>query len=559
MKYRVQLLPGFVLLLALLATPALTFAQSVEGDVELLDTCTVEDKNGITHTFPKESSPSSYLAICALAKAVETGLLSSVQYDEFPGFGLFVEGINGTIAGGDEFWALWKNGGFADCGVECLSLSEGDTVSFILSSFEGEERGSSVVLHITALLQTLGSTPPAPSGGKQRPPPTFGVPAALAFLSEQQRADGSFGPDVMTDWAAIALASAGPSRTRDLVRLYLLTYTPSLSSITDYERHAMALMALSINPYTGASTNYITPIVEAFDGTQIGEQSLVNDDIFALFPLSKAGYSGADEVIQKTVAFIVSTQKPNGSWEESIDLTASAIQALSQFTSIADVNASVAKARTYLHDAQDTTGGWKNSFSTSWALQAVHALGEPLTSWTPDKLSPLHFLGTLQLSDGGLEPTSTDVATRVWATSYAIPAALGKPWRDILQAFPKPSLTATNEVGVVAGAATSTDSTNSQQASSEQATLTISINPSAIETVVTPSAPTSISPSPSPQQIQVATSSEQATTTTETAIQPQTQVAAIAETINSPFNEIWIWFSGLILVLCGAFVFLRRS
>ena len=62
-------------------------------------------------------------------------------------------------------------------------------------------------------------------------------------------------------------------------------------SVTDYERHAMALMTLGINPYNGTSVNYIQKIVDSFDGNQIGDPSLINDDVFAIFPLVKSGYS----------------------------------------------------------------------------------------------------------------------------------------------------------------------------------------------------------------------------------------------------------------------------
>ena len=36
------------------------------------------------------------------------------------------------------------------------------------------------------------------------------------------------------------------------------------STVTDNERHAMALMSLGINPYSGTSVNYIKKIVDSF-------------------------------------------------------------------------------------------------------------------------------------------------------------------------------------------------------------------------------------------------------------------------------------------------------
>jgi hypothetical protein len=208
--------------------------------------------------------------------------------------------------------------------------------------------------------------------------------------------------------------------------------------VTDYERHAMALEALGINPYTGTSVDYISPIVSAFDGTQIGDVHLDNDDIFALFPLLAAGYRSSDVVIAKTVAFILSAQSANGSWDNSTDMTAAGVEALSQVRDLPGVSGAIANAEKYLHSAEQANGGFGNSFSTSWALQAISALGEAPSAWAPSGLSPLSYLTSQQSADGGLESSSA-VQTRVWATAYAIPAALGKSWSALLQSFPKPA------------------------------------------------------------------------------------------------------------------------
>ena len=49
---------------------------------------------------------------------------------------------------------------------------------------------------------------------------------------------------------------------------------------------------------------------------------------------------------------------------------------------------------------------------------------------------------SLQQNDGGIEPVTADESTRVWATAYAIPAALGKTWTAILSSFPRPAVSA---------------------------------------------------------------------------------------------------------------------
>src|SRR3989344_5347325 len=269
--------------------------------------------------------------------------------------------------------------------------------------------------------------------------PQFSVPRALAYLSALQATDGSIANPLVSDWAALAFAASDPGIAKSKLRNYLLASSATPSSVTDYERRAMALMALGINPYNGTSRDYITPIVNAFDGTQIGSASLVNDDVFAIFPLLRAGYSTSDTIIQKTAAFIVSKQLSNGSWENSVDFTAATVQALAELTSQPGVSDALTNAKSYLHTQQQTNGGFGNNFSTSWTLQAIAGFGESDSSWTVNGKTGLDLLATLQQADGGVDLTSVSAENRMWATTYAIPAALGKTWISLLSDFSKPT------------------------------------------------------------------------------------------------------------------------
>ncbi|NQV88528.1 MAG: terpene cyclase/mutase family protein [Parcubacteria group bacterium] len=261
---------------------------------------------------------------------------------------------------------------------------------------------------------------------------------AFQFLLDNQKSDGSFGYSLYTDWAAIAFALGSQNSGKEKIINYLKCASDTSANITDYERHAMALMALGINPYSGTSVNYIQKIVNSFDGNQIGDVSLVNDDVFAIFPLIKAGYSSGDPIIQKIVAYIISKQNSDGSWVGGIDMTAATIQALSMTPSISGVNQALDNARTYLSTGQQSNGGFGSSFSTSWALQAIASLGESGTNWLKNNNNPYDYLYSTQQSDGGLEALSQDINTRLWATVYAIPASLNKPWSVILSSFSKP-------------------------------------------------------------------------------------------------------------------------
>ncbi len=276
------------------------------------------------------------------------------------------------------------------------------------------------------------------NGGQPDSPINYiNAQTAMEFLAEAQRDNGSILNDpIFTDWTAIAASAfGGGTPLKQNITHYLLTDPSPLSGINetaDYERRAMALLALGVNPYNGTPTNYIQKILDAFDGVQFGNADLFNDDIFALFPLLHAGYTTSDAEITAPVAFILSKQETNGSWG-SVDLTAAAIQALAPVSARPGVSDALTKAKTYLKNAQTNDGGFENTDSTSWTLQAIASLGEPETAWRKNGKAPNDFLASQQQADGGIGQADLPQTMRVWSTAYAIPAAMGKPWHAILQ------------------------------------------------------------------------------------------------------------------------------
>lgn len=269
---------------------------------------------------------------------------------------------------------------------------------------------------------------------------------AIQFLIANQNDDGSFGKGALfTDWAAIAFGAYDKENLAgEKIRDYLLEDISPGTFLTDYERRAMALMSLSINPYVGTKTNYIKKISDGFDGIQFGNPNLVNDDIFALLVLLHAGYEVSEDIIAKTVAFILSYQQENGSFG-SVDMTAAAVQMLTLVSSQEDVSAALLSAKEYLENQQENSGGFGNVYSTSWVMQAMTALGESNTSWVRNNNTPGDYLYSEQAEDGGVEELDTNMDNRIWATAYAIPASLQKSWDDILQDFTRPVV-----LGVVA-------------------------------------------------------------------------------------------------------------
>src|SRR3989344_265394 len=290
--------------------PITTSAETIPT-ISMTDSCTVTDTDGESHSFSGQ-----YLGICALAAAKDQGAVSSYTLQNFS-FGLFLQSLNGTTPGATQFWSISQNDAESMVGLSDMTISSGDFLSFQLTDWsDGSTVGAPVQFSIGALTSAASGADPGSSssgGGAYLQGRAFDTPAALEFLSSKQNDDGSFASALLTDWAAIAFGSANDpvcneacSATRQKLRMYLFGAKPELSSITDYERHAMALIALGINPYSETSMDYVTPIVDAFDGTQIGNPSLVNDDIFAVFPLLHAGYSRTNGMMEAVVSFILS-------------------------------------------------------------------------------------------------------------------------------------------------------------------------------------------------------------------------------------------------------------
>jgi hypothetical protein len=407
---------------------------------------------------------------------------------------------------------------------------------------------------------------------------TFDIPLALKFLSALQNTDGSFGSGdspLITDWTAIAFAAADPGTAKTNLYKYFLTAAPAMTSVTDYERHAMALEAMGINPYSGTPVNYIAPIVTAFDGTQIGDPSLDNDDIFALFPLLHAGYNSSDTIIQKTAAFVLSRETADGSWDESPDMTAAAIDALGPLYDIAGINNALGKAVGYLKSTQQRDGGWSNIDSTSWAQTAINGIVAAQTpgfqtesAWTsPTGYYPTDALAGAQQTDGGVQSVSQPSDTRVWSTSYAVVAAAGKDWAALLQSFSKPVVSSGSGGSAVTTAATTTASTT---ATSTATTTAQAATTSTSEMTTTPAPdPVAAISEPTPPAVHTARTSRTSAPSI-TAVAPaspatstsraQNQVAAAA---TAPSSSYMKWLLALILLLLigviASFGLKRRS
>src|SRR3989344_1460611 len=373
----------------------------IEGHIDVPAACTVIDTDGASHDYLAASS-TAYIGICALAAAKNDALISDFQATNFS-FGLFVTSVAGVTADpSSQYWALFLNNDFPSLGLTDLPIVTGDTIELKLQDFSGNDVGDSLTLHIDSLIatstatstesatttpeQTGSGTDTETSSGGGGSDDSFDISDALDFLSQNQNSNGSFDPSGKTDisdWVALAFAAESPGQAKDKLKTYLQSAHPSFDKASDFERHAMALEALGINPYAGAGVDYITPIVSRFNGTQIanGSEDIEGDDIFAIFPLMRAGYGPNDSIIQKEAAFILSRQKANGSWDDSPDMTAAAAQAVGLLFGTPGIDsrtlgAALGKAAGYLASTEGADGGWGNIDSTSWVQTMINATME---------------------------------------------------------------------------------------------------------------------------------------------------------------------------------------
>src|SRR3989344_1340637 len=451
-----QFAKRLLLALAFIAlTYAPAFAQAIPS-VDVPDNCTLEDKSRGAHPYPPSAK---CWGICPLGAASEQGAISSYELTNFS-FGLFLSSLNGIAPSPDQFWSISKNSVEAQVGLSELALAQGDILSFQLIDFTNNSKiGVPISFRIGSLISSSQQVAPsaALSGLTLHDP--FDVSRTISFIRRNQDGNGSFGSTLLNDWIAIASASFNADDIGKKLIEYEMNNPPTLSSVTDYERHSMALEALGIDPYSGTGIDYISPIINSFNGIQIGDTSLVNDDIFALFPLLHAGFAAEDEVISKTTAFIILKQQTDGSWANSADLTAAAIQALKQVPSLPGTSLAVSKAVAYLRSQEKSDGGFGNASATSWVLQAIAALGQSVYDWSAGTyLTPSYYLATKQEGDGGIEPESADIQTRLWSTAYAVPGLERKTWDSILQNFSKPIIA--QEIKAATSTATSTTPSN---------------------------------------------------------------------------------------------------
>ncbi len=241
-----------------------------------------------------------------------------------------------------------------------------------------------------------------------------------------------------SDWGMTALAAAGTNAAD--VRAGLLD--PSAQDYylgewqasgpggagTDAERGILAGVAGGIQPSrlsTASETdksNLVARVAELFDGTQVGEPGLLNDDVFGVLALHQVG--APQPLLQRLVDYLRTEQLPDGGWSWSAsssvadtDMTGAAVAAFCAAGVPLD-DPDLGAALTLLHSLQDpATGGFVapppfgagvNTDTTAWVASGLVQCGiDPQSpQWTTaDGKTPLDYLVSLQRPDGHFDWT----------------------------------------------------------------------------------------------------------------------------------------------------------
>ncbi len=321
----------------------------------------------------------------------------------------------------------------------------GETITFWVNGYQANqtavyEPGLSRQLNLSAQAY------PLTAGDTQ-------ITKALNYLRGEQQADGRIAAFATSAWAVMAIAAAGEdphawTAGGASIVDYLRDNANHLDSnkATDWERSILSIVAAGENPRNFGGIDYVSTLLGFYDGTQMGDNTMLNDDFWGILALVAIGESPA--IIQNMKTFIIGSQNADGGWGWTIggnsdaDNTAAAVSALVAAGESPSSQA-ITNALNYLKAQQQNNGGFVSEGTTnaavdSWVINAITNVGQnPVgDEWRKSGNNPIGHLLSLQDTDGAFKWTASLSSNPEWMTAYAIPALLGKPYPVAIMAPP---------------------------------------------------------------------------------------------------------------------------
>ena len=255
-----------------------------------------------------------------------------------------------------------------------------------------------------------------------------------------------------SDWSSIGLVAAGldPASFSNQSGPTIIDYLVSnpldpASSATTIEKRILAINALGQDPQDFYGIDYLDRLLTTYQANQLGDPSLLNDDIFGIIALIGSGQTN-QAVLLDSLNYLITNQSPDGGFGYSLSSgsdtndTASALVALisSKQADLAHSNLDLAisNAVTYLLNSQNTDGGFgylpgdiSDGSSTTWNLIALNAISANQDVQSYQELAS-QWLTSNQLGDGGFGYLA-EYGSDTYTTSHAIIALTGNTWLNL--------------------------------------------------------------------------------------------------------------------------------
>ena len=185
---------------------------------------------------------------------------------------------------------------------------------------------------------------------------------------------------------------------------------------TEYSRLIIALTAIGKNPFDVAGYDLVQPLAD-YDKTVFQG---INGPVYALLALDSGNYDipkvkgdGTQATRDMYVDYILQQEAPGGGWSiaggpAAADMTASVLQALSEYQTRDDVAAATERALAVLSDMQNEEGGYLSedvvsSETVSQVIVALTELGISIddSRFVKDGRTLLDELMEFRAADGG--------------------------------------------------------------------------------------------------------------------------------------------------------------
>jgi len=342
------------------------------------------------------------------------------------GSNLYVYSIDGLAEfdrGASSGWMYRVNGKSPTISAASYNLNNGDAVEWYYTIDYTKDTGTSQIVSQIAVPEENNNT----SNTEIKNILSENIQGIVKKILSQES---------ISDWSAFALAQVVqkvPDKYVETLINSIEEQSGYLHNVTDIARTLLVIKTLGLNPEDIEGYN----LIEMLCNYEKVDKQGVTGPVFALIALDSGKYSIPDNAIwtrDKLVSLILEYQNADGGFaltkgdKGGIDLTAMAVQALSNYKDRVNVKAALGKAVDQLSKIQMENGGYKDwdsesSESISQVIIALTSLGiDPKsTQFTKNNGDLLTYLLTFKKEDGCFSHTK-DGSSNEMATEQALMA-----------------------------------------------------------------------------------------------------------------------------------------